>query len=300
MIIEGLKDDIEPDHYLANPLSIIYGLVIMIWITLFTESWRRKQNYIGNEWLVRSFQDATTERPDFKHEMTIDADTQHYWKIATRDSYKRQLLIGVPISVLFMAVVVMAQVLLQWVKWEVGGANDSDSDNVVSVDDDARNVPLAWRYLPGIINSLLIIIFGFLYKWLSQRLVDNENHRYVSSHENSLINKIYMFQFVNTYISNFVAIAYNQNFSTLTLNLVIILVFKQVFMNVFEFYQEKILISRKVKKVEELFAEPIRQAETVGDQILLSDLRMHKEIEMQYHMKPGAKTLVFYYNEAII
>lgn len=196
---------------------------------------------------MRSFQDATTERPDFKHEMTIDAETQHYWKIATRDSYKRQLLIGVPISVLFMAVVVMAQVLLQWVKWEVGGANDTDADNV---NDDARNVPISWRYLPGIINSLLIIIFGYLYKWLSQRLVDNENHRYVSSHENSLINKIYMFQFVNTYISNFVAIAYNQNFSTLTLNLVIILVFKQVFMNVLEFYQEKILIGRKVRKVE--------------------------------------------------
>ena len=199
-----------------------------------------------------------------------------------------------------MAVVVGAQILLQWVKWEVGGANDTDPENTTGADNEARNVPIAWRYLPGIINSVLIIIFGYLYKWLSQRLVDNENHRYVSSHENSLINKIYMFQFVNTYISNFVAIAYNQNFSTLTLNLVIILVFKQVFMNVLEYYQEKILIGRKVRKVEALFTEPIKEAETVGDQILLSDLQMHKEIEMQYHMKPGAKTLVFYYNEAII
>ena len=39
--------------------------------------------------------------------------------------------------------------------------------------------------------------------------MDNENHRYVSSHENSMINKVYMFQFVNTYISNFVIIIYN-------------------------------------------------------------------------------------------
>ena len=42
MIIEGLQDDVDPERYLSNPLSIIYGLVIMIWITLFTESWRRK------------------------------------------------------------------------------------------------------------------------------------------------------------------------------------------------------------------------------------------------------------------
>ena len=55
MIIDGSSKGVEPDHYLANPLSIIYAMIIMIWITLFTESWRRKQNYIGNEWLVRNF-----------------------------------------------------------------------------------------------------------------------------------------------------------------------------------------------------------------------------------------------------
>lgn len=75
MIVETGKDSLRWDHFTANPLSILYGILIMIWITLFTESWRRKQNYIGNEWLVRNFQDATTELNDFKHETTIDADT---------------------------------------------------------------------------------------------------------------------------------------------------------------------------------------------------------------------------------
>ena len=35
-----------------------------------------------------------------------------------------------------------------------------------------------------------------------------------------------MFQFVNTYISNFVLIIYNQNFASLAINLVIVMVFK--------------------------------------------------------------------------
>jgi len=51
-----------------------------------------------------------------------------------------------------------------------------------------------------------------------------------------MINKIYMFQFVNTYISNFVAISYNQNYATLTTNLAIVMIFKQVFMNLLEFF----------------------------------------------------------------
>jgi hypothetical protein len=49
--------------------------MIVIWSTLFTESWKRKQNYIANEWLVRNFKDATTERKEFKCEITIDPDT---------------------------------------------------------------------------------------------------------------------------------------------------------------------------------------------------------------------------------
>lgn len=47
--------------------------------------------------------------------------------------------------------------------------------------------------------------------------------------------------------------------------MVIIMVFKQVFLNLLEYYQAKILIGRKIKKVERLFDEPIRKAIEAGD-----------------------------------
>lgn len=149
------------------------------------------------------------------------------------------MLVGVPISMLFMACIVGAQVLLQWVNWEKGSANS----------DETKKVPAYWKYMPGVINSILIIYFGKLYVKLSQWLVLNENNRYVSGFENSMINKIYMVQFVNTYIGNFVAIGYNQNFNSLTLNLFIVMVFKQVIMNTIEFFQEKYTVGRKINKV---------------------------------------------------
>ena len=68
MIMDAIEEDRDWDKLLAHPLSIIYGIIIMLWITIFHESWKRKQNYIGNEWLVRGFQDVTTERNDFSHE----------------------------------------------------------------------------------------------------------------------------------------------------------------------------------------------------------------------------------------
>ena len=59
MIIEAVVDERPWTQLLSSPISILYGLVIMIWATLFTESWKRKQNYIANEWLVRGYEDVT-------------------------------------------------------------------------------------------------------------------------------------------------------------------------------------------------------------------------------------------------
>ena len=87
-------------------------------------------------------------------------------------------------------------------------------------------MPIYWKYIPGVINSILIILFGKIYKKVTKKIVVSENHRYESSFENSMINKIYMFNFINTYIGNFVAIVYNQNFVSLQLNLIIVMIFK--------------------------------------------------------------------------
>ena len=55
IIVEGVQEEKPWAQYLASPLAIIYGILIMLWITFFHESWKRKQNYIANEWLVRNF-----------------------------------------------------------------------------------------------------------------------------------------------------------------------------------------------------------------------------------------------------
>ena len=78
------------------------------------------------------------------------------------------------------------------------------------------------------------------------------------------------------------------------------MVVKQVFVNVFEYFSERILIGRKIGQVDRLFAEPIKQAALVGDVIEEADLKMHCEIEKQLCMAPPPTTLVFYYNEGII
>lgn len=167
------------------------------------------------------------------------------------------MLLGVPVSLIFMAIVIGTQCVLQYVNYTIGKEEGEG----------AKPLPVYIKYVPAVINSILIIIFGRIYKWLSQKLVVAENHRFEEDFENSIASKTYMFQFVNTYISNFVVIIYNQNYSALTTNLAIVMLFKQVFINLYEFLSERITIGRKIRKVDELFSGPIEEAKMSEDDL---------------------------------
>ena len=139
-------------------------------------------------------------------------------------------------------------------------------------------IPIYWKYMPAVINASLIVLFGIIYKYVTVWLVRAENHRYEQDFENSIAAKTFMFNFVNTYISNFVAIIYYQNFFTLMTNLVTVMVFKQVLMNVFEFFFEKIVVGRKIKKSNTLFEIPLAEAELNDDALEMENLKVHQMV----------------------
>ena len=290
MIIDSVNEGRNWETLFSSPLNILYSLCIMIWVTLFHESWKRKQNYIANEWLVRGYEDVTQERPQFKSELTIDPDTLVQKKIAVKDAYRTQLLVGVPVSLFFMGLVLCSQLMIVWISREVGAAYKEVGEKT----------PWYVKYSLGVVNSIFIVIFGNIYGIVQARLVNNENHRYVSGFENSTVNKIYMFQFVNNYIGNFFQIIYNQSFAALSVNVITIMVVKQILLNVMEYLQDKIEVNDRLKKVDNNFKEQIAMAELAGDEIEKKDLEKHCEIEKQLQMKPTAASLVPHYNEAFI
>ena len=117
-----------------------------------------------------------------------------------------------------------------------------------------------------------------------------ENHQYIQSWENSRINKTYMFQFINSYISNFVYIFYYQDYAELQKNLIIVMVGKQVFFNTLEYFLLKCQVGRKINKVDRLFEQhnaktlsKSQELNKTNKEIALEeeDLRLHQNIEKQ-------------------
>ena len=95
--------------------------------------------------------------------------------------------------------------------------------------------------------------------------------------EDSIINKTYMFQFINTYIYIFVDVFYYQDWKRLQQNLVIVMVFKQVFMNLLEYLLLKCTVARAIEKVKNKFKEQKRVLQDKLDEEL-KKLKAQQEV----------------------
>lgn len=78
------------------------------------------------------------------------------------------------------------------------------------------------------------------------------------------------------------------------------MVFKQLLINLYEYWSEKYFVGKKLRAVDELFAAKIAQADLEEEDVYCADLKMHCEIEKQLAMKPATQSLVGYYNEGVI
>ena len=85
-----MKDDLEDWSDAFNtPMNSFYAIFVVLWTTYFVESWKRKESKIADSWLMRDFQDPTTEREEFKAAYFIDAETKSTDKVSRFNTYFR-------------------------------------------------------------------------------------------------------------------------------------------------------------------------------------------------------------------
>ena len=140
------KDDVHWEDLLNTEVSFFYGVAVIIWLTLFIVSWRRKQNTIANEWLVRNFRDTTLESKEFKYDAEIDPDTHHSVKVAKKRTARIVYVLGFFISAIFMMFVILGQVFLEYANYKL--------DRVEG------EVHYFLAYIPDVVNVIIIGILG--------------------------------------------------------------------------------------------------------------------------------------------
>ena len=171
----------------SHPTVPFFSFFIALWAVLMLEYWKRKEQYTALAWGMTNFEATETERPEYKGEEQnsyIDGSKMIFFapSKAAHRSQTAILLISL-FSFLVLACVIGVFIIRALLyKTSVGSYSS---------------------FVASLLNSFTITVFNFLYSHVSTKLTNFENHRTDTVYEDSMITKLFMFQFVNSYSSFF-------------------------------------------------------------------------------------------------
>ncbi|KAF9172040.1 hypothetical protein BGX21_006356 [Mortierella sp. AD011] len=179
-----------------NPGTLPFALFMAIWSSLFVEFWKRRSNVLAYRWNTLDFERHERSRPHFKPTSTrISPVTGKKELYFPRYRQIISILISVMVVLISIAIVVVSVgSLLFFNVW----LRKSNENVIMSV---ARKNEIT--VLTAILNLVVILILGNVYARLARFLTDNENHRRGTQHEDALIIKRFLFDFVNFYSALF-------------------------------------------------------------------------------------------------
>ncbi|XP_065059124.1 anoctamin-7-like [Rhopilema esculentum] len=174
-----------------NDLTPGFALIICLWGTVFLEVWKRKNAELAYKWDVDSFEQQEPNRPQFYGtELQLNPITGLYepfyppLKKTLKSMGSMALIFFMVLLVIGSLISVIVYRIISRVDWFVG-QNSIFLSNVTS----------------SVLNSTSIMLLGYFYKALGKKLTEWENHRTQTQFEDSLILKLFGFQFVNSYSS---------------------------------------------------------------------------------------------------
>ena len=99
-------------------------------------------------------------------------------------------------------------------------------------------------------NAFLIIILDGLYQRVSFYITGKENYQFSNDHSRSLIKKLYIFAFVNSYFSPLLVAFKTQEFYLVTYTLFGIVLAQTIGINVFESLYYRLTVGSRTQTIE--------------------------------------------------
>lgn len=171
----------------SHPAIPFFSFFIALWAVLMLEFWKRKEQYTALWWGMTTFEETETERPEYKGEEMnsyIDGSKIIFFSpFKARARSEAAFAVIIFLSILVLGCVTAVFIIRSLLYQTAVGSLSS--------------------FVASILNSVTITVFNFLYSHVSTQLTDFENHRTDTLYEDSMITKLFIFQFVNSYSSFF-------------------------------------------------------------------------------------------------
>jgi hypothetical protein len=175
----------------AGAIVPFYCIFVSFWSQFMLEFWKRKEATKAMEWGMSNFEDVEEDRAEYTGDLIysyITGEQVKHFPSAKRERliYWSSFIIG-----LMILLVIACTAVIFYGKYYV--AEDINDDSTAATAGEGLSL----------VNAVQIQVLNYVYGNLAISLTSAENHRTDTEHEDSLIAKLFMFQFVNSYTSFF-------------------------------------------------------------------------------------------------
>ncbi|XP_031623268.1 anoctamin-10 [Contarinia nasturtii] len=183
--------------YLAGSYVPYFCAFYVIWMMLFLEIWKQKCSGLAYRWGTITMTNLDIPRIGYYGKIGRDPVTGRrqpmfpMWK-----TYARMYCVSLPLIIICMLPAAFFALTQFWLEDKVFAIVGPDS---------------YWLYLPSIVESIIVILFSFLYEKLATWLTDLENHRTQAQYERHRVIKLILLEFVNNFLSLFYIAFYLQD-----------------------------------------------------------------------------------------
>lgn len=170
----------------SSPVLPFFSVFIVLWAIVMLEYWKRKEKMQAMMWGTVGFEMKEVDRPEFKGELkksVVNGKETVYFPNRVREKYISQSMLVIGSMIMLVLGVVGSIYVIR-----AALTPDMGSDA---------------QYVASILNAIQIQVFNFLYSMIADFLTERENHRTDTEFEDAMIQKLFVFQFVNSYSSFF-------------------------------------------------------------------------------------------------
>ncbi|KAH8779083.1 plasma membrane stress response protein-like protein [Hyaloscypha sp. PMI_1271] len=176
---------------LLGQFSALYAIINALWGIIFIEYWKKQETDLAVQWGVRGVSKIQHKRPEFRHENTVnDPITGEEIKVYSPVKRLARQLLQVPFAI--AAASVLGSLIAGCFAIEIF---------ISEVYDGPFKGYLT--FLPTVILTTVMPTLSALLTGFARKLTDLENYETQDSHEAAMVQKIFVLNFITSYLPIF-------------------------------------------------------------------------------------------------
>ena len=180
-----------------SPVVAVYCGAVIVWANMVTENWKRIEMDCALRWGMEGYERSEESR--FQFEMSSSDAVDGYdpvegkqTKLVNTKMFLLKCTFSYMVIFTMMFLVVATTITIYTIKSYL-------QNEFVDL-----GIPSQYSATcASVLNTVQIIVFKFIYTFIVGRLNDLENHRTETEYEDSMISKMTLFSFFNSYVSFF-------------------------------------------------------------------------------------------------